>query len=305
MISRYFSASLSCLCLLALSIPAQEKKYKPDSTAPRRLANPFYAMDTCTKRPYPKNDISPAAQLDMLKDLGYAGIAWTEEPVDDVKAAAGEAKKRGLKMFAIYCAAQVTPDGDLTHSPQLPEIVASLKGHDTVVWLHLGGKGPSFATLTGKEPLVKKLRALSDAANTSGLRIAVYPHVGEWTARFGDAIELARIVNHAQFGVSFNLCHALAMGEEKRIPDLLGDAKGILFAVTINGADAGVDKPDWSRLIQTLDKGSYDNGIVLCKLRQLGWTGPIGLQGYGIAGDRRANLAASMAAWKKLSVVSD
>jgi hypothetical protein len=41
--------------------------------APPGLPNPISAMDTCTKRPYPKNDITPAQQFDMLKELGYAG----------------------------------------------------------------------------------------------------------------------------------------------------------------------------------------------------------------------------------------
>ena len=65
-------------------------------------------MDTCTKRPYPKNDITPAQQFDMLKELGYAGIAWTEEPPEQVNAAVDEAEASGLKMFAIYCSATVT-----------------------------------------------------------------------------------------------------------------------------------------------------------------------------------------------------
>ena len=301
MIFRSLTAALLSSCVFGGTISGQEKK----GTTAGRLDNPFYAMDNCTKRPYPKNDITPAAQLDLLKELGYAGIAWTEEPVEDVKAAADEAKKRGLKMFAIYCAAQVTADGELSHSPHLAEIMAALKGHDTVVWLHIGGKGPAFASLKGTEPLVKKLRALSDTASANGLRVAVYPHVGEWTARFGDAVQLAKVVDHPQFGVTFNLCHTLAMGDEKRIPELLDGAKGHLFTVTINGADAGIAKPDWSRLIQTLDKGSYDTRIVLSKLRQLSWTGPIGVQGYGIPGDRRANLTASMEAWKKLSALPD
>jgi hypothetical protein len=30
------------------------------SAAPPGLPNAFYAMDTCTKRPYPENDITPA-----------------------------------------------------------------------------------------------------------------------------------------------------------------------------------------------------------------------------------------------------
>jgi murein DD-endopeptidase MepM/ murein hydrolase activator NlpD len=291
------------ICIVSLSLGLLiASTYSPGATAQApALPNPFYAMDTCTKRPYPKNDIPPSAQLDMLKELGYAGIAWTEEPVDDVKAAAAEARKCGLKVFAIYCAGQVTRDGDLKYSPRLDEIIAALKGHETVVWLHIGGHGPDFAALTAATPVVKQLRRLADTAAANGLRVAVYPHVGEWTTRFGDAVKLARVVNHPQFGVTFNLCHTLAMGDENRIPDLLDDARSLLFAVTINGADRGLAKADWSRLIQTLDHGTYDTRIVLGKLRQIGYAGPIGLQGYGLAGDRRANLAASMTAWKKLS----
>src|SRR4051812_46612407 len=98
------------------------------------LSNAFYAMDTCTKRPYPRNDIPPAAQLDMLKQLGYAGIAWTEEPPREVKAAAELAETRGLKMFAIYCGVSATADG-LKYGPRLKEIIQVLKGHDTIIWL--------------------------------------------------------------------------------------------------------------------------------------------------------------------------
>jgi sugar phosphate isomerase/epimerase len=289
------------LCLPAILLlvgPALPCRGQGEAAA---LPNPFYAMDTCTKRPYPRNDIPPAEQLDLLKGLGYAGIAWTEEPPAQVKAVAADAAKRGLKVFAIYCAGQVTPDGDLKHSPQLPQLMEALKGHDTVVWLHLGGKGPAFDSLTGREPLVRKLRALADTAGMHGLRVAVYPHVGEWTAHFGDATRLARVVDHPRFGVTFNLCHCLAMGDEKRIPALLDEAKSVLTAVTINGADAAVGRPDWRRLIQTLNRGSFDAVALLQKLRAIGYTGPVGLQGYGIGGDRRENLAASLAAWRKLS----
>jgi sugar phosphate isomerase/epimerase len=283
------------MLLVSLPLPCHGQE------RPAALPNPFYAMDTCTKRPYPRNDIPPAAQLDMLKELGYAGIAWTEEPPAQVKAVAAEADKRGLKVFAIYCAAQVTPDGDLKHAPHLPQIMEALKGQCTVVWLHLGGKGPAFDALTGREPLVKKLRGLADVAAANGLRVAVYPHVGEWTARFGDATRLAKVVAHPRFGVTFNLCHCLAMGDEQRIPALLQDAKAVLFAVTVNGADAGVGKPEWRRLIQTLDRGSFDVGALLRQLRAAGYTGPIGLQGYGLSGDRRDNLRVSLSAWRKLS----
>ena len=132
---------------------------------------------------------------------------------------------------------------------------------------------------TGSEPLIAQLRTLSDLALTNNLRIALYPHVGEWTARFGDATTLARLVEHPRFGVTFNLCHALAMGDERRIPELLEKAGPLLMTVTINGADSGVEGPNWTRLIQPLNKGSYDVGIVLRKLKEIGFAGSIGISG--------------------------
>lgn len=234
------------------------------ATAPESLAltNAFYAMDTAFQRP----GLDPAQQLDLVKELGFGGIAWHEQPPEDAKAAALAAEKHGLKMFTIYCGGQVTPEGGLAYSPALPALMEALKGHGTLIWLHLGGKGPAIASLSGNEALVAKLRALAGIAAENGTRIALYPHVGEWTERFGDATRLAKVVNHPALGVTFNLCHCLATGDEKRIPALLDEAAPVLLTATINGADAGVTQPDWSRLIQTLDQGSFDAGPVLRKL---------------------------------------
>lgn len=287
--------ALLLFCHAASSAFAQAGAPKASS-----LPNTFYAMDTCTKRPYPRNDIPPAAQLDMLKKLGYAGIAWTEEPPAQVKKTAELAEKRGMKMFAIYCRAQASDSG-LRYAPRLKEIIKVLKGHGTIIWLHIGGKGPDFATLKENDPVIKGLRELADLAADNDLKIAIYPHVGEWTERVQNAVKVAKVVQRKNFGVTFNLCHCLAKGDEKKIPALLEDAAPYLFTVTINGADTNVKRQNWKRLIQNLDKGSYDVTIVLRKLKQLHFRGPIGLQGYGIGGDRRKNLAASMKAWRKLS----
>jgi hypothetical protein len=64
-------------------------------------------------------------------------------------------------------------------------------------------------------------------------------------------------------------------------------------------------KGNWKRLIQTLDKGTYDVGIVLRKVREIGFTGPIGFQGYAIPGDARSILAPTMKAWRRLSASPD
>ena len=47
--------------------------------------------------------------------------------------------------------------------------------------------------------------------------------------------------------------------------------------------------------------GELDVAGVLRMLKAVGFTGPIGVQGYGIGGDRRENLARSIGAWRKLS----
>jgi sugar phosphate isomerase/epimerase len=264
------------------------------------LPNPFYAMDTAFARP----GLTTEQQLDLVAKLGYAGIAWTETTPEKALAVAQQAEKRGLKMYTIYCRAAVTQQGDLTCSPQLPQLMAILKGHAAIIWLHIGGHGPAMDSLTAGQPLVKKLRSLADAAAANGQRIAIYPHVGEWTGRFADATKLARLVDHPSFGVTFNLCHTLAMGDERQIPSLLEAARPVLFTVTINGADSGVGKPDWRRLIRTLDQGTFDVGIVLRKLRQIGFTGPIGFQGYAISGDSRSILSPTIEAWRKLSAAA-
>jgi sugar phosphate isomerase/epimerase len=271
------------------------------------LPNPFFAMDTAFQRP----GLTREQQFDLVKELGYAGIGWTEPPaqlsaeqaLEKVKNDLPDIESRGLKMFTIYCTARVTQGGDLAYSPRLPAIMEILKGHDTIVWLHIGGKGPAFDPVT-EQPAIEKLRSLADAAKANQLRIAFYPHIGEWIDHFGDGVKLARMVNRPNFGVTFNLCHCLAVGDEQKIPALLTDAKDVLQVVTISGADSGVTGSKWKQLIQTLDKGTFDTQIVLKTLKQIGFMGPIGFQGYGIKDDARSILAPTIEAWRKLSAAA-
>jgi sugar phosphate isomerase/epimerase len=152
--------------------------------------------------------------------------------------------------------------------------------------------------------VIRELRSLAGKAAQDGLKIAIYPHVGNWTERVQDAVQVARLVDARNFGVTFNLCHCLAVGDEARIPALLEGAAPFLFTVTINGADSGVQGPKWNQLIQTLDRGSYDPTIVLRTLHRLDFRGPIGLQGYGLGGDRRDNLENSLRAYRRLSAAA-
>jgi len=72
-----------------------------------------------------------------------------------------------------------------------------------------------------------------------------------------------------------------------------------LYLVTINGADSG--GKNWDTLIQTLDRGTFDMFNFLKTLKEMGYTGPIGFQGYAIKGDARDILKRTMDGWQRLS----
>ncbi|MCL1920974.1 MAG: sugar phosphate isomerase/epimerase [Kiritimatiellaeota bacterium] len=261
----------------------------------------FYAMDTAFALPFRK-DLPLSDGLDLIKRLGYDGVGWTEKGPEALAAEIKELASRNLRMFTIYCAASFK-DGEITWGAHIPKLMEQLNGHCDILWLHIGGKGPAFDTLTPGTPCVAKLRELAETAKANNMKIAIYPHLGEWTEKFGDALTLAENVNHPAFGLCFNLCHALACGEEDQAPALLEKAKARLFTVTLCGANAHATGDDrlWKQLIQPLGQGTYDNAAILAKLRAIGFGGPIGFQGYGIALPSEQIVTETMAGWKKLN----
>ena len=262
----------------------------------------FYAMDTAFAKPF-RSDLPLAEGLDLIKRLGYDGVGWTEKAPEALASEIKELESRQLRMFAIYCAAKWGEGGELTWGAHVPKLMEQLNGHCDILWLHIGGKGPDFKTLTPDTPCIVKLRGLAETAKASNLKIAIYPHVGEWTEKFADALRVAECVSHPSFGLCFNLCHALACGEEDQIPGLLEKAKTHLFTVTLSGANAHATGDDirWKQLIQPLGQGTYDNAAVLRKLRDIGFDGPVGFQGYGITLPAAQIVTETMDGWKKLN----
>ncbi|NRB44153.1 MAG: hypothetical protein HRU47_05015, partial [Verrucomicrobiales bacterium] len=56
----------------------------------------------------------------------------------------------------------------------------------------------------------------------------------------------------------------------------------------------------WQKLIQTLDRGNFDQSKLMNLLKGVGFNGPVGLQCYAIKGDSRENLERSINAWNKI-----
>ncbi len=258
------------------------------------LPNAFYALDTGT---IDDNHQSAEAQVEMLKELGYPGIGYCRE-LAGVPEMLRQLDKHGLRMFALYVPVKLDSDSE-PYDPRLEETLRLLQGRDTFIWLSFQSQKHKPSAPEGDPRAVEIIRRVADMARPAGLRVALYPHHKFWLERVEDALRLTKKSGRENVGVTFNLCHWRAVDSEANLKPLMKQASPHLMMVTINGSEREITGLDtW---IETLDRGSYDVSKFLRALMEVGYGGPIGLQGYGIKGDVRDNLERSMAAWRELS----
>lgn len=248
-------------------------------------ASPFFAMDTGISG-------EPAAVASTLHDLGFDGLGGSGTNIKPLREAL-EARK--LRLWNVYLTLKFEA-GAPAVTPGLRTLITDLKGHSSTLWIAVQ------SVSGGDEVAVAALREIAGEAAASEVRVSLYPHTGFWLSRFSEAAVLAEKIERENLGITFNLCHWLKVeGDVDPIPDIRKHQKKLQF-VTINGADRGDTKSlGWDRLIQPLDRGSYDTASFLKRLNEdVKWQGPVGLQSYGIPGDQRENLKRSMAAWSAM-----
>lgn len=259
--------------------------------------NPFFVLDNGVQD---DKHQTARAQVEMLDELGYAGISVGLGRGPALPDMLAELDRHNLQMFTVYTGINIDP-GEASYDANLKDAIKTLDGHNTMLWLFGRSKTHKPSSPAGDDRAVGIIRELADLAAQHKVRIALYPHHGFWLERIEDAVRIADKVDRANVGTTFNLCHWLRVSPEKSAESLIKQAMPRLFAVSINGADSGGQ--DWKSLIQTLDRGTFDITGFLKTLGDAGYTGPIGLQAYGIGGDAYDNLKRSMQAWEKHSQV--
>jgi sugar phosphate isomerase/epimerase len=259
--------------------------------------NAFFAFCIDTHDAKKRNLEQQAA---LLKELGYDGVGhlWLDNIPERLKTL----DAAGLKLFQITMTVDIAP-GKQAYDSKLKEVMPLLKGRGVQFVLLMNGLKPSDPA--GDVRAVEIIREMASLARESGAQVLLYPHSYMWMERIEDAVRVAEKVDRPNVGVMFNLCHWLRVSKNRNYKPLLAQAMPRLWAVSISGADEFDDKPGWAHYIQPLGRGSFDMLAFLKTLRQLGYTGPIGLQCYGIPGDVRDNLAESMKAWRSYSARID
>lgn len=259
---------------------------------------PFFAlcMDT-----HDAKKRTLAEQADLLRELGYDGMGhlWLDHVAERLRTA----DAAGLKLYQIYMNVNLDA-GKEPYDPRLKDVLPLLKGRNVQLAVLIKGAKPSDPSFD--PAALRILREISAVTQPASVRLVLYPHYRFWLERVEDCIRLAEKMKPVDVGIMFNLCHWLAVDDEKNLVPLLQKAKPYLAAVTINGADRAAEiQAKTGKWIQPLDSGSFDMDAFLKALKDIGYIGPIGLQCYGLTGDARDHLARSMSAWRKLNAQLD
>lgn len=257
---------------------------------------PLFAFDNyMSSGEYTQSQVRAA----MLKELGYDGMSYSG--TNGIMEATEIFEKAGLKLFVTYLG--VNLDADQKYDPNLKKTIKQLKGRETMLWLYIASQKYKRGSVDGDAVAVETIVDIADAAFESGLKVVLYPHTGCYAETFADTLRIAGKVNRRNVGVCFNVCHWLKVDGDVDWRGILKKSMPYLFMVSTNGAETGdTKKMGWDKLIQTLDRGSFDNYAILKYLKDIGYTGPIGLQGFAIKGDAKQNLTNSMKAWRDINV---
>ena len=235
-------------------------------------------------------------QAAMLKRLEFDGVGHIG--LEQVQERIVSLDNADLQLFLAGITIDLTKDIDAQLQP-LRDTLPVLKERQLTLYTVVTGLPPGSPQ--GLETAVTAVQELCDIARTGRIRIALYPHTGDWVATVPQAIKLAKRVQRENCGVVFNLCHFLRNEDPATLNEVLRDVRPFLVAVTINGADlAGRNDKDWKRLIQPLDQGDFDVAAFMGQLQQIGYQGPVGIMCYGIGGNAADHLERSIEKWQEL-----
>lgn len=231
--------------------------------------------------------LSVDEQVELARRTGYAGLLYSG--TKGIPELVEAHRKRGLSVLGIYTGIDVS-DPAPSCDPGLAGAISELRGTRALITFTVAGTSPD-----GDAKAIPIIREVSDRAAASGLKLALYPHYGFHVARVEDALRVREKAARPNIGIVFNLCHWLRSGDEPNLAARLKAALPHTMMVSINGAE---HEGDWDRLIQTLDRGSFDVKVFVAAWKSAGYTGPFGLQCYNVPGDREDNLRRSIKAWR-------
>jgi sugar phosphate isomerase/epimerase len=260
----------------------------------KELDNTFYAFNNSMRMPNAPSGME--AQVDLIKKLGFDG--YSGHTNDDYFSRRAALDKVGLKMPEVYWGIDMDSTGQITYKEGLKEIVKDSKDRDLVIALYSNVKFYMNNKEEGDPLLAKAIGELADFAAPYKVKIAIYPHVGNYCETSEHSVRLAKMASRPNVGAIFNTCHLLKKEGEEGWEQKLIEALPYLYMISINGADSGNTREmNWDKLIQPLGEGTFDTYRLVKLAKDNGYKGLFGLQCYDIKQDCEVALTKSINTW--------
>lgn len=262
----------------------------------------LYAMDTH----FMCDPASPSVedQAACVKAAGYddfyvtSDLETPEKSLDYARAS----QAAGLGFNAVYMRldASVTPrEHHLNLFRQMLEGIRPPTRVEFSVW-H-GAFDEKTGDPSADPGALRWLRFLLPSLEERGIRACLYPHFGFSLETMGDALRLLEALPHELLGAVFCGYHWYRV-DRTPVRELLASVGDRLFAVNLSGSSfvgPGREINGLDPLIQPLDEGDLDNADVVAALREFGYAGPVGVQGYGVTAPAREALIRSATALRR------
>ncbi|WP_285115494.1 sugar phosphate isomerase/epimerase family protein [Leifsonia sp. fls2-241-R2A-40a] len=243
---------------------------------------------------YPLN-----TRFEILAELGYDATnltLWSEPAWADLPALGEMARRHGLDVASIYLTIDLSAPGSAEWNRAL-DTIGSVDATRTVELALLNESGErSDAALDADAR--RFLDAALERARSNGVRLLLYPHTFAWMERPGDALRLASAYDTTDLGITFAAFHWYAADGDD-LPGTLAALAPFLGMVNTNGSRP-VAGSYFPATIEPIGDGEFDNFHLLGLLRDVGYTGPLGVQSYGIGGDPYVHFGRSLAAVREI-----
>lgn len=254
-----------------------------------------FAMDTCFwggVASYPLD-----VRCAMLADLGYDDTYLTvgDDPDERGLGRIGPlAAKHELGVAGVFSRLDLDAPVDAPTNRLVADLPERAPDDATIeVAIKASDGAVPASDPDGDDAAIERLEPVLEAAAGADATVALYPHAGYWLERVEDAVRLCDRIGHPALGAVFCGYHWYAVDGEG-LHDRLVTAAPHLEQVNLCGSRKRGAGEDVETTIEPLGQGTLDNFAVLAALRDVGYDGPVGVQGFGAEGDVYANLRQSL-----------
>ena len=265
------------------------------------MSHEVFAMDTFFYNSLGAYDFD--ARCEMLKELGYNATyltLWSEPAWRDVLKLAKVKDRYGLDVAAVWITLNISGSEYDEGNQRILRLLETLEGSKSVeVALVSGNASLRSSDPAGDKAAIDWLEKLLEIAHRRNLTILLYPHITHWMERIEDAVRLCTKVDHPALRVMFCGYHWYAV-DGKNVQERLEEAAPFLGSVNLCGSRRVKNERGMPATIEPLDDGELDNFALLGSLRDIGYEGMIGLQGYSVGGDAYTNLERSINAFRNM-----